>query len=398
MDLHLESLPRTILLVRAGEVYPHVVNSKVKEAIAEYIVTNYVPSNVPICVMLDQTQLPDEEAYICTSDWRIVMDAIKKLEVRGAPAIGIAGAAAVALRAAEFCYAMADDHRVDAIDFDRVFVLDDSDFDADIYRTGMEYAAKMIVKTRPTAVNLAWAVDLAIKRMNEKLSDGAGAKEIADDLYELVCRLIEDDERVNRLIGDAGATLLPEHSVVLTHCNAGSLATAFYGTALGVIYSAARAGKINCVYADETRPVCQGARLTAWELSKAGISVTLICDDMAASVMSKGKVDAVIVGADRIAANGDVANKIGTLGLAILADYFNIPFYVAAPSSSIDLSTATGGNIDIEERDPSEVFCHHIDGVDVFNPAFDVTPASLVTKIITEKGIFLPSEISKLEN
>ncbi|WP_349101259.1 S-methyl-5-thioribose-1-phosphate isomerase [Eggerthella lenta] len=190
-----------------------------------------------------------------------------------------------------------------------------------------------------------------------------------------------------------GAALLRQGSRVLTHCNAGSLATAFYGTALGVVYAAAEQGKIERVYADETRPVGQGARLTSWELARAGVPCTLVCDNMAASLMAKGEVDAVIVGADRIAANGDAANKIGTYGVAVLARHHGIPFYVAAPTSTIDPAIADGSGIPIEERDASEVLPVAIEGVDVWNPAFDVTPAGLITRIVTERGAFEPDKL-----
>lgn len=204
---------------------------------------------------------------------------------------------------------------------------------------------------------------------------------------------MDEDEAANRRIGAFGAELLPDGCNVLTHCNAGSLATSFYGTALGVVYAAAAAYKIRRVFADETRPVCQGSRLTAWELARAGVPITLICDDMAASVMASGKVDAVVVGADRIAANGDVANKIGTLGVAVLARHFGIPFYVAAPTSTVDPAMADGASIPIEERAADEVLPQPIPGVSVFNPAFDVTPAELICAIITEAGAFEPADI-----
>ena len=219
---------------------------------------------------------------------------------------------------------------------------------------------------------------------------------VADALFDFVKQMEAEDEATNRAIGAYGATLLKENSRVLTHCNAGSLATYFFGTALGAVYAAAEQGKIARVYADETRPVGQGARLTTWELSRVGVPVTLICDNMAASLMAQGKVDAVFVGADRIARNGDTANKIGTYGVAVLAHEHGIPFYVAAPSSTIDSSLPDGSGIVIERRTAAEVLAEPIAGVDVWNPAFDVTPARYITKIITENGIFDPADVCSI--
>lgn len=375
MSIDLDSIPRTISVVRAdASAAP-------------------VPEGFPMLVLLDQTRLPDEVAYVATTDWREAIECIKRLKVRGAPAIGIAGAAAVMLRAAEFAYASGDDARNDALDFERVFVIDEASFDAQLYETSLRYSAEMVKRARPTAVNLAWAVDAAVSVMEEELAAGAGPQAVEERLYAFVQQLIAEDEAANRLIGANGAALLPPDATVLTHCNAGSLATAFFGTALGVVYAAAQEGGIARVYADETRPVLQGARLTAWELSRAGVPVTLLCDDMAASVMASGEVDAVVVGADRIAANGDVANKVGTLALAVLARHFEVPFYVAAPTSTIDAATASGAGIPIEQRDPSEVLDAPIEGVDVLNPAFDVTPAALVTAVVTERGVFEPARV-----
>lgn len=377
MPIDLDRIPRTVSVVRAG----------VQDA--------PVPEGFPMLVVLDQTRLPGEESYIAMTDWREAIDCIKQLKVRGAPAIGIAGAAAVMLRAAEFVYASGDDARNDALDFDRVFLIDEESFDAQLYETAVRYSAEMVKAARPTAVNLAWAVDSAVAVMDEELAAGEGPQTIEERLYEFVQQLIVEDEAANRMIGELGAKLLPDDAVVLTHCNAGSLATAFYGTALGVVYAAAEDRGVRRVYADETRPVLQGARLTAWELSRAGVPVTLICDDMAASVMASGQVDAVLVGADRIAANGDVANKVGTLGLAVMARHFGVPFYVAAPTSTIDARTPSGAEIPIEQRDAGEVLSEPIDGVDVFNPAFDVTSAELVTKIVTERGVFDPKRVTE---
>lgn len=376
MELHLERLPRTVELVRTDV---HAAG---------------VEGGVPALLMLDQTKLPAEEAFLTIFDWREVIEAIKALRVRGAPAIGIAGAAAVVLRAAEFVWARADDMRAEAEDFDRTYVLDERDFDPDLYWTSLEFAANMIANARPTAVNLAWAVERALQAARAALDAGAGPRAICEELIDFTCALAAEDEAANRAIGANGAALLGPGSRVLTHCNAGSLATSFYGTALGVVYAAAAQGKIERVYADETRPVGQGARLTCWELARAGVPVTLVCDNMAATIMARGLVDAVVVGADRIAANGDVANKIGTYGVAVLAAHHGIPFYVAAPTSTIDLSLEGGADIPIEQRSACEVMPERIEGVDVLNPAFDVTPAALVSKIITETGVFLPSELS----
>ncbi|MCI8366424.1 MAG: S-methyl-5-thioribose-1-phosphate isomerase [Eggerthellaceae bacterium] len=342
---NLENLPRTIVVERRDAV--------------------------PVVRMIDQRLLPYEEAYLETSDWRMVVDAIKTLAVRGAPAIGVAGAAAVMLSAYE------------AADFDD-------------FSQRLSAAAAEIEHARPTAVNLAWAVRRAMELAADMARDGGEEPAaIAEALFALCEEMIREDEAVNRAIGRYGAALLPDNCAVLTHCNAGSLATAFYGTALGVVYAAFEQGKLRRVYSDETRPVGQGARLTVWELSRAGVPVTLICDDMAASVMAAGKVDAVVVGADRIAANGDTANKIGTLGVAVLARHFGIPFYVAAPRSTIDLSLADGAGIVIEQRSAAEVLPRPIPGVDVENPAFDVTPAHLISAIITEVGVFAPNDLEK---
>lgn len=376
MGTSLDRLPRTVQVVRADAGCAPV------------------PEGFPMFVILDQERLPEAESFCVITDWREVIEAIKSLKVRGAPAIGIAGAAAVMLRAAEFAYASADASRSEAEDFDRVFVIDEAGFDPGLYRTALEYSGEMTKAARPTAVNLAWAVDAALDVARGGLSEGAGPKETSERLYGFVCGLIEKDEAANREIGRLGARLLPDDATVLTHCNAGSLATAFYGTALGVVYAAAEGRGVARVYADETRPKGQGARLTAWELSHAGVPVTLICDDMAASVLSTGQVDAVVVGADRVAANGDVVNKIGTLGVAVAARFFGVPFYVAAPTSTIDASAATGADVPIEHRDPSEVLPEPMEGVDVLNPAFDVTPARLVDGIVTERGVFEPSRVT----
>ena len=339
VELHLENLPHSVELAR-GE---------------SGVVLRYI----------DERLLPGEFKIAETQDWREVVDAIKTLAVRGAPAIGVAGAAALALWAA---------HGEEE---------SDDDLDA---------VADTIANARPTAVNLSWGVRRAVECAKSRDASDS-AESAADALYELVKRMESEDEATNRAIGANGAALLVENAGVLTHCNAGSLATVFYGTALGVVYAAAEQGKIAHVYADETRPVNQGSRLTAWELSHVGVPTTLICDDMAASLMAQDCVDAVIVGADRIARNGDTANKIGTYGVALLAHAHGIPFYVAAPFSTIDATIADGSQIVIEQRDRSEVLPEGLEGVDVWNPAFDVTPARLIDKIITERGVFTPAEL-----
>lgn len=344
-------------------------------------------------MLLDQSQLPEREVFLFITDWRQVLDAIKTLKVRGAPAIGIAGAALMTLRAAEYVFAASESPEVEE-DFDRVFVIDKQVNDIELYRIGLEYAAEMALNSRPTAVSLSNAINDCLSLIKEELDIKQDISIIANRLYELTSKMIVEDENRNRLIGANGAQLLKENSCILTHCNAGSLATSYFGTALGIIYTAFDQGKISHVYVDETRPVCQGSRLTAWELSQVGINSTLICDSMAASVMSEGKIHAVIVGADRIAANGDVANKIGTLSVAICASHFKIPFYVAAPNDTIDLSSLSGNDIPIELRDACEVSDIQLDSVQIFNPSFDVTPANLITAIITETGVYKPEEIS----
>lgn len=363
---------------------------------------------------VDQRRLPGELVLMRTADWREMVDAVKTLAVRGAPAIGVAGAAAVMLAAFEYSEGTEDVGYAE--DAEGMEDAEDGGFDR-----RLEEAARVIAEARPTAVNLSWGVRRAQEASRAARTAGKTSAEVAEALYELAEALIAEDEAVNRRIGAHGAALLrelaikrdAEHDVpgashdcgsdaplrsaasalnILTHCNAGSLATAFYGTALGVVYAAAQEGLVNRVFADETRPVNQGARLTVWELARAGVPVTLQCDNMAASLMAKGQVDAVIVGADRIAANGDAANKVGTLGLAIMASYFLIPFYVAAPKSTIDCTTKSGADIPIEERDHAEVLAESILGVAVRNPAFDVTPYSLITAIVTEDGVWKPLE------
>ena len=316
---------------------------------------------------IDQTRLPTEESYVTCRTYREVGDAIRDMVVRGAPAIGVAAAMGVAIG-----------------------VKESSARDVSTLRTELEQICRYIAETRPTAVNLFWG----IRRMKEKFESVAHQpiERIKTALIQEAQQMHREDIAANQAMGRHGATLMPSSGGVLTHCNAGALATCGYGTALGVIRAAVDAGKKISVFADETRPFLQGARLTAWELMKDGIPTTVIADNMAASIMRQGKVKAVVVGADRIAANGDVANKIGTYGVAVLAREHGIPFYVAAPWSTVDMHTPTGDQIPIEERSPREV-THHggkqmaPDGVSVENPAFDVTPNKYVTAIITERGI-----------
>ena len=321
--------------------------------------------------MLDQRLLPNEEKYLTLYSYEEVADAIKKMVVRGAPAIGVAAAMGLALGASQSVGTS----------------LPDLEFD-------FKYMCKVMGATRPTAVNLFWAIERMREVIQKAKSEGVrDIGEVQTRLVKEAQAIFQEDIDSNRAIGRYGADLINDGAIVLTHCNAGALATAGdYGTALGVIRGAVDAGKRVAVIADETRPFLQGARLTAWELSKDNIPVTVITDNMAGHVMKQGKVDCVIVGADRIAANGDAANKIGTYMVAVLARQHDIPFYVAAPFSTVDLSTATGEDIPIEERDPKEVTHmreHQLtpDGVAVHNFAFDVTPSELIAAIITDRGV-----------
>ncbi|MDT8316569.1 MAG: S-methyl-5-thioribose-1-phosphate isomerase [bacterium] len=318
-------------------------------------------------IMIDQRLLPGEEIYNEYESCSEVAGAIVEMVVRGAPAIGVAAAMGIALGALA---AEAED--------------------MDLFEEGFLSDCDMIGKTRPTAVNLFWAIERMKAVFAENRDKGIGA--LKKLLKEEALKICDEDVEINRRMGQNGGKLLLDGSTVLTHCNAGALATAGYGTALGVIRGAIESGKKIKVIADETRPFLQGARLTAWELQKDGIDVTVITDNMAGHLMKGGAIDAVVVGADRIAANGDVANKIGTYMVAVLAKRHSIPFYVAAPLSTIDLNIVTGAEIPIEERTPLEVT--HLagkrvtpEGVAVKNPAFDVTPAELVTAIITEEGV-----------
>ena len=316
-------------------------------------------------VMIDQTRLPRETVYVTCRSYVEVADAIRTMIIRGAPAIGVAAAMGVAIGA-----------------------LRARDLEAE-----MPAICETLAKTRPTAVNLFWAID-RMRRLYESLR-GETLDVIRARLVQEAQQIKLEDIAINQAIGANGAPLVPDGKTVLTHCNAGALATAGFGTALGVIRAAVQAGKKIDVFADETRPFLQGARLTAWELQQDGIATTLITDNMAGHFLKSGRIGCVIVGADRIAANGDVANKIGTYGVAVLAKENNIPFYVAAPISTLDLTLVSGDQIPIEERAAAEV-THvqgvHVapEGIHVANPAFDVTPNKYVTAIVTERGVARP--------
>ncbi len=329
------------------------------------------------CVeLIDQTRLPGEFTYIRCETPREMWEAIRVLKVRGAPAIGIAGAMGLVLGM----------RHSQAQSFD--------EFAGELLEV-KDYLAG----SRPTAVNLFWALDRVERAAREQ--SGLPLPELKLILLEEALRIAEEDRDICRRIGRNGAELLRDGDTVLTHCNAGGLATADYGTALAVLFAAVEQGKRVSAYADETRPLLQGARLTTWELKQAGIPVTLICDSAAAHVMCEGRVNAVIVGADRIAANGDTANKIGTYGLSVLAREHAVPFYVAAPVSTFDLSLDHGGQIPIEQRAPEEVtqWGDRViapEGIEVYNPAFDVTPAANITAIVTENGVIHEPDVEKI--
>ena len=322
--------------------------------------------------MIDQRKLPTVEEYPVFKTYQEVADAIRSMVIRGAPAIGVAAAMGVALG-----------------------VRDSKARNIAELREDFNEIADTLASTRPTAVNLFWAIERMKRLFKEIATNGAEKRAIADRLIQEALTIQAEDIEGNKRMGRFGQELLPNSGTILTHCNAGALATAGYGTALGVIRAAVENGKRLRVLADETRPFLQGARLTAWELWKDDIDVRVISDNMAGTFMRQGLIDAVIVGADRIAANGDVANKIGTYPVAVLAKQHEIPFYVAAPWSTLDLKIPDGSHIPIEQRDPAEVT--HIggmrmvpEGVSVFNPAFDVTPNSFVTAIITDRGVAIP--------
>jgi methylthioribose-1-phosphate isomerase len=324
--------------------------------------------------MIDQRLLPARETIRTYKDYRGVGEAIRTMVIRGAPAIGVAAAMGVALGIRGHRGARA--------------------------RTRFEVVAKALKATRPTAVNLAWAVDRMGRVLEANLA--LDASKLFRAMRAEAIAIYKEDLAVNRALGRFGAELLSQSSTVLTHCNAGALATAGYGTALGVVRAAKEAGKKIAVFADETRPFLQGSRLTAWELHKDKIPVTVIADNMAATVLRRGSIDCVIVGTDRTAANGDVANKIGTYPLAVMARRHNVPFYVAAPLSSVDLDCASGDQIPIEERSDLELTEFKgkqltPKGIAIFNPAFDVTPHDLVTAIITERGVAYPPYTDSLK-
>lgn len=328
-------------------------------------------------IMLDQSKLPVEVVNIECDNYLTVAEGIKKLWIRGAPAIGIAAAMGIALAA--------------------------QDIEADnteVFLKKLEPAMVALLATRPTAVNIKWAVE-RFRAFIEKHKD-AGMQDLKELLIQEAKNVLDEDIRINRAIGDWGAQFIHDGDTVLTHCNAGSLATGGYGTATAPMRVAKEQGKRFRVLADETRPVLQGARLTAWELMQDGIPVTLITDNSAGALMKKGEIDLALVGTDRTVLNGDVANKIGTYTVAVLCKEHNVPFYVAAPLSSVDFSIPSGDLIPIEERDPEEVTnvfgkCRIApEGVKVINLAFDVTPARYVTAIITEKGAFRPHDLKEL--
>ena len=330
-------------------------------------------------LLIDQTRLPTEYSIVEISRCEDMARAIKTMIVRGAPAIGVAAAYGMYLGARE----IETENR-------------------DTFLTQLENIAQMLRQTRPTAVNLFWAITRMLKTAYETIGT---VEQLKTTLLKTAQAIQIEDLETCQAIGDRGLEVMPTHPhqlCILTHCNTGALATAGYGTALGVVRSAWREGRLARVYADETRPRLQGAKLTAWECMQEGIPVTVITDSMAAHCMKQGLIDAAIVGADRIAANGDTANKIGTYSLALVAKAHNVPFFVAAPLSTVDFELSSGSQIPIEERHPSEIYqigetitCPP--GIEFYNPAFDVTPAELITGIITEKGVVAPSELQKLQ-
>jgi len=351
----------------------------------------YIDKNRNILYLLDQRLLPHRIKYLPCFNAKQTAHAIKNMVVRGAPAIGAAAAYGYYLDAWNFLKKISAGRKDIIKKFTEIL---------------LEKTPAILIAARPTAVNLAWAVNRMENVVKKNLETSPTLtpdesfiiiKKITRQLLEEAQKIFREDIMMNKKIGSHGASLLHKSSSILTHCNAGALATAGYGTALGVIRSAYSHGKIKLVYVDETRPYLQGARLTAWELSSEKIPYRIITDNMAGYFMSTGKIDAIVVGADRIASNGDTANKIGTYSLAVLAHYHKIPFYVAAPSSTIDLSIKNGSGIKIEERSSDEVL--YINGKRIappaavaIHPAFDVTPASLITAIITEKGVYRPKK------
>jgi methylthioribose-1-phosphate isomerase len=329
-------------------------------------------------VLIDQNKLPLVETYLTCRDYQQVITAINDLTIRGAPAIGVAAAMGIAL-GVNNCFEVSSDRLKEIFD----------------------QLCREFSQTRPTAVNLFWAIDRMRRCFEAVLSQGSDRVKKA--LIEEAIKIGEEDVEINRRIGMHGRHLVADGDGILTHCNAGALATAGYGTALGVIRAARDEGKQIQVYVDETRPVLQGARLTAWEMMRERIPATLITDNMAGFVMKQGRINLVIVGADRIAANGDAANKIGTYSLAVLAQAHGIPFYIAAPLSTIDRTISNGDGIPIEERDHGEVICFRgvqtaPENMPVYNPAFDVTPNEYITAIITEAGLAEPPFKESIEN
>jgi methylthioribose-1-phosphate isomerase len=329
-------------------------------------------------LLIDQTRLPAEEAFVEIATYQDMAEAIKTMIVRGAPAIGVAAAYGMYLGAREI-----------------------QTEDRGEFLSRLDEIAQLLRSTRPTAVNLFWAIDRMLKTARETVGEVDHLKQV---LLSQAKTIHAEDLQTCKAIGDCGLSVLPANPDklnILTHCNAGALATAGYGTALGVVRSAWSAGRLTRVFADETRPRLQGAKLTAWECVREGIPVTLISDGMAAHCMQRGMINAVVVGADRIAANGDTANKIGTYHLAIAAKAHNVPFFVAAPLSTIDFKLASGEEIPIEERDPAEIYQVGETrltpvGVEFYNPAFDVTPAEYIAAIITEFGAFAPGDLNQL--
>ena len=345
----------------------------------EYIKSVSLDDKNSEVVILDQTLLPNEKIFLRLTNQNQIWEAIYELRVRGAPAIGIAGAYGI--------YIAIKHLEVESyIEFKKEF----------------DKSKEYLASSRPTAVNLCWALD----RMEQKLIENK--EKSIDELKVILKEEAEairlDDENICRTIGEYGVSLLKDNIGILTHCNAGAIATARYGTALAPIYIGKEKGLNLKVFADETRPLLQGARLTAWELFEAGIDVTLICDNMAGTVMKEGKIDIVFVGCDRVARNGDTANKIGTLGVAIMAKRYNIPFYVCCPISTIDVNSKTGDDINIEFRNGKEIISKWYkkdmapSGVKTYNPAFDVTDNDLISGIITEKGILYPPFEEKIKN
>lgn len=337
--------------------------------------------------LLDQRLLPDRETYLQCRTLDEVVRSIQEMVVRGAPAIGITAAFGMVIAAREIIGAML----ADSPDF----------FSWPSFQTHLQNAADILQKTRPTAVNLAWGINRMLNKANILINSSPA--QVLKELEQEAKNIFAEDIAINKRIGEWGASLIPSGSSILTHCNAGALATAGYGTALGVVRSAHFQGKNVSVYANETRPFLQGSRLTAWELQKDGIPVTVIVDGAAGYFISQKEIDCIIVGADRVAANGDVANKIGTYIMAVLAKENNLPFYVAAPFSTLDPKVHSGREIIVEEREPSEVtFFRNMpltpSGVKAKNPAFDITPSALITALITEYGIiYYPTE-KKISN